>query len=223
MLFALLVFPSACTPAPIKNTARQNSQCNTPAIINSGCNANICFALDTTFLSDSEFSNATEFTQEVASFMSGILPQTRYSAVQFGLFPEFMAFANNSQDFRLSIGLSGRLLLDSGGSSIGIGLAGCENLLQLQSGEGVTNKIVLLTDSFADIGIDAVSIADIFREKNPNGGISVIGIDRFGFANEFLEPVAGNNGHLTLVNDFADLPIRLPRLTDIICQICDVV
>lgn len=216
-LFATLSFAYA-VPS-ISTSTKTNAACTLSAIFQSGCTANLCFALDGSgSVSAGEFENATFFAQDVTSTLA-FFPDTEYSAVKFGLRSILISFLTGSQQFNERMEVATRVTgRNARRTSVGAGIVSCNSLLAERVGE--PNKMIVITDGRNNFGGDPVARANVFRANDPNGRISTVGIGPISSADlDTLNAIAGDSGSVLTVADYIELG---QRVNDLICQVCEI-
>lgn len=217
-LFAMLSFTNAAES--LSTSTKNTPGCTLSAIYQSGCTANICFAIDGSgSVSNEEFENATIFTQAVSNTLA-FFQDTEYSAVKFGVRAIPLSFLTGAQTFNeimeYATPVTGR---NRWATSVGSGIVACNALLAERKGE--PNKIVVMTDGRNNFGGNPVKNANIFRRKDPNGRISAIGIGKIRRRGmRTLKKIAGKDGSVLTVEDYIELG---QKVNELVCNVCEIV
>jgi len=216
-IFAILSFTNAAPPIP---TSTKNSACTLTAIYQSGCTANICFAIDGSgSVTFDEFRKAAVFAQDVSNTLA-FFQDTEYAAVKFGVRSILLTFLTGAQEFNEVMEYANRVEgRNRFATSVGAGIVSCNAILAER--KGYPNKIVVITDGRNNFGGDPVRNANIFRSKYPNGRISAIGIGNVTPAGlNILQGVAGSTGSVLTVADYVELG---QKVNELVCNVCEIV
>lgn len=182
-------------------------------VLEQGCDANICFALDGSgSISEEEFKLSRHFAQDIVSILAD-RSNARYGGNQFGRTANGIARLTKDRTY-FATAMENEKFLDSKKSNMGAGIRFCDKSLAgyyLQA-----NKIVVISDGRNRYTGNPVQSAKRFKKREPNGRITSV--------------VVGGHPDYDTLNDISDNPVLTVDeyiklgviITDLVRMVCGI-
>ncbi|KAI0558721.1 von Willebrand factor A-like protein [Gracilaria domingensis] len=202
------VFSAAASVRAVTQTAQALVESN-------GCNANVCLAVDGSgSVTEENFVEMQRFIINLNNII-GVDETAEYAAVQYGFINYPISPLTTDRRLFQERVLGAEFQSDTA-TFIGAGIAYCD--FQLRQRPGEANKLVVLGDGENTVGGDPVADADRFREANPGGRVTAVGV---GYEDpSVLQAIAGGDPNSVLeVTEFVDLGLII---LDLVKQVCDI-
>lgn len=182
-------------------------------VLEQGCDANICFALDGSgSISEEEFKLSRHFAQDIVSILAD-RSNARYGGNQFGRTANGIARLTKDRVY-FATAMENERFLNSKQSNMGAGIRFCDKSLAgyyLQA-----NKIVVISDGRNRYIGNPVRSANNFKRREPHGRISSV--------------IVGGHPDYNTLNQISDNPVLTVDdyiklgviIIDLVKQVCGI-
>lgn len=208
------VLQASLSPAAFQKVRVSAIQAVQQAVINNGCDTNVCFALQGgSEVTNEDYMEQVNFVDVVLQIIATDQP-ANYAGVQYNTLATPISELTGDRDAYLQA-LHESLRIP-GGTNIAAGIQFCTKQMRAQDAlyDGDLNKIVLLGNGFATVGRDQIQSARRFITEG--GYVCAVSVGASDL--EGLAVLTGNTQRVLGIEDFLELS---EIIVDLVQQVCN--